>query len=103
MSLLDVVPWGFGTAELADPCAKLELVSPYGTVPVVCLSLDDENWLLAVPSEYTPWLPASLIPLADPETGAASADGMCTGVSFVGTFDWSRHSSSRVVVRAGTC
>jgi hypothetical protein len=83
MSLLDLVEWSLETAELPEGYAKLELVSPYGVVPIAVVSLDEDQCLLCVGCEFTPWLPSSLVPLADPETGGPSGDGMCTGVCFV--------------------
>ena len=79
------VAWELATSSLTDRYQALSLVATDlqgepTEIPCVPVELTDFNLALMLPAAVMPWLPARLWPLADLETGLASADGMQVAV-----------------------
>ena len=59
----------------------LELELPGIAIPVVAVSSEYGILTLVLPAEYVPWLPASLVPLGELDTGLPVADGQQVAVA----------------------
>ena len=58
--------WEDHTVALSDAYAHLQVVTSGGHVePVVPLAASETDLLVAVPAEVLPWLPTTLVPLAE--------------------------------------
>ena len=64
-----LVSWELETAMLVVNYATLEVSTQAGPLAVAPVQLDDHSLVVAIPANTTPWLPSSLVPLADPVTG----------------------------------
>lgn len=74
--------WELETADLSLEYARLEVTTPHGIAVPVAVVRAADDLLLALPALVTPCLPASLLPLADAETGQPSTSGQVVPVSF---------------------